>query len=127
MRYSLAASIFLLALSAFSSPVFAEVFQANGIKIGEVISIRLLFDQDTLTFRIPVLIAIEPDRIELSGELAIPEYKVVEKLVGKGLRAQQRTASGCSFKKVVIGSTWVCDVPFRRYCELTAINKASFL
>jgi paraquat-inducible protein B len=62
-----------------------------GITIGEVISIRLLFDQDSLTFRIPVLIAIEPDRIELAGELAIPEYKVVEKLVGKGLRAQQRT------------------------------------
>ncbi len=61
-----------------------------GIKIGEVVSIRLLFDQDTLTFRIPVLIAIEPDRIELAGELAIPEYKVMEKLVEKGLRAQQR-------------------------------------
>ena len=56
-----------------------------GIKIGEVVSIRLLFDQDTLTFRIPVLIAIEPDRIELSGELAIPEYEVMEKLVEKGL------------------------------------------
>ncbi len=62
-----------------------------GIKIGEVVSIRLLFDQDTLTFRIPVLIAIEPDRIELAGELAIPEYEVMEKLVAKGLRAQQRT------------------------------------
>jgi paraquat-inducible protein B len=61
-----------------------------GIKIGEVVSIRLLFDQDRLTFRIPVLIAIEPDRIELSGELAIPEYQVMERLVGKGLRAQQR-------------------------------------
>ncbi len=64
-----------------------------GIKIGEVISIRLLFDQETLTFRIPVLIAIEPDRIELAGELAIPEYKVMEKLVAKGLRAQQRTGN----------------------------------
>ena len=61
-----------------------------GIKIGEVISIRLLFDQDQLSFRIPVLIALEPDRIELSGELAIPEYQVVERLVEKGLRAQQR-------------------------------------
>ncbi|BBO67629.1 paraquat-inducible protein B [Desulfosarcina alkanivorans] len=72
-----------------------------GIKIGEVISIRLLFDQDTLSFRIPVLIAIEPDRIELSGELAIPEYKVVEKLVGKGLRAQQRTSSLLTGKSYV--------------------------
>lgn len=61
-----------------------------GIKVGEVVSVRLLFDQDTLSFRIPVLIAIEPDRIELTGELAIPEYQVMEKLVAKGLRAQQR-------------------------------------
>ena len=64
-----------------------------GIKIGEVISIRLLFDQDKLTFRIPVLIAIEPDRIEFSGERGIPEYKMMEKLVGKGLRVQQRTGN----------------------------------
>lgn len=62
----------------------------HGIKIGEVISVRLLFDQDHLTFRVPVLIAIEPDRIELSGELAIPESQVMEALVKKGLRAQQR-------------------------------------
>jgi paraquat-inducible protein B len=62
----------------------------QGIKIGEVISVRLLFDQDTLSFRIPVLIAIEPDRIEFSGELAIAEHDVLEKLVAKGLRAQQR-------------------------------------
>lgn len=61
-----------------------------GIKIGEVVSIRLLFDQDRLTFRIPVLIAIEPDRIELSGEKPIAEYQVMERLVRKGLRAQQR-------------------------------------
>jgi paraquat-inducible protein B len=65
----------------------------HGIKIGEVISVRLLFDQDQLTFRVPVLIAIEPDRIELTGELAIPEYRVMEALVEKGLRAQQRTGN----------------------------------
>ena len=55
-----------------------------------MVSVRLLFDQDSLTFRIPVLIAIEPDRIELSGELAVAEHEVLEKLVQKGLRAQQR-------------------------------------
>ncbi|MGA6927397.1 MAG: MlaD family protein [Desulfosarcina sp.] len=64
-----------------------------GIKVGEVVSIRLLFDPDRLTFRIPVLIAIEPDRVELTGEQEIAEYRVVEKLVDKGLRAQQRTAN----------------------------------
>ncbi|WP_054691828.1 intermembrane transport protein PqiB [Desulfosarcina cetonica] len=65
----------------------------QGIKIGEVVSVRLLFDQDHLTFRIPVLIAIEPDRFEFSGAQAIPEYKVVEELVKKGLRAQQSTGN----------------------------------
>ena len=65
----------------------------HGIKIGQVVSIRLLFDQDRLNFRIPVLIAIEPDRFEFTGETAIPEYKVMEELVQKGLRAQQRTGN----------------------------------
>lgn len=64
-----------------------------GIRIGEVISIRLVFDHDKPTYRIPVLIAIEPDRIEVAGELATPAYKMMEKLVGRGLRAQQRTAN----------------------------------
>ena len=61
-----------------------------GIRIGEVISVRLTFDQDKATFRIPVLVAIEPDRIELAGQSAVPEYKLVEKLVEKGMRAQLR-------------------------------------
>ena len=76
-----------------------------GIKIGEVVSIRLLFDQGRLTYRIPVLIAIEPDRIELSGELAIPEYQVMERLVEKGLRAQQRIGNlltGQSYVSLII-------------------------
>ena len=74
----------------------------HGIRIGEVISVRLLFDQDNLNFRIPVLIAIEPDRIELSGKLAIPENKVLEKLVQKGLRAQQRIGN------LLTGQSYVC-------------------
>ncbi|BBO80687.1 paraquat-inducible protein B [Desulfosarcina ovata subsp. sediminis] len=74
----------------------------SGIKIGEVVSVRLLFDQDHLTFRIPVLIAIEPDRFEFSGALAIPEYRVVEELVKKGLRAQQRTGN------LLTGQSYVC-------------------
>ena len=74
----------------------------HGIRIGEVISVRLLFDQDNLNFRIPVLIAIEPDRIELSGKLAISENTVLEKLVQKGLRAQQRTGN------LLTGQSYVC-------------------
>ncbi len=61
-----------------------------GIKIGEVVSVDLQFNQDRFTFRLPVLIAIDPDRVEFSGELAKPERRLMEKLVEKGLRAQQR-------------------------------------
>ncbi len=84
----------------------------HGIHIGEVISVRLLFDQDNLSFRIPVLIAIEPDRIEFTGVLATPEYKVIEKLVEKGLRAQQRTGN------LITGQSYVdislhADAPYK--------------
>ena len=76
-----------------------------GIKIGEVISVRLLFDQDRLSFRIPVLIAIEPDRIEFSGQLAVAENKMMDSLVRKGLRAQQRIGNlltGQSYVSLII-------------------------
>ena len=64
-----------------------------GIKIGEVVDVELQFNQDRFTFRIPVVIAIEPDRIEFSGQSAIPKHHLMEKLVEKGLRAQQRTGN----------------------------------
>lgn len=64
-----------------------------GIKIGEVVDVDLQFNQDRFTFRIPVLIAIEPGRIKFSGESAVPKHRLMEKLVEKGLRAQQRTGN----------------------------------
>ncbi len=69
----------------------------RGIKIGEVIDLKLQFNSDESSFRIPVLCAIEPDRIEVRGEDAdhdsdaSAEPDMMARLVRKGLRAQLRT------------------------------------
>ncbi len=60
----------------------------KGIKIGEVVDIKLEFDYDALAFRIPVEIEIEPDRIAMTGKQTIDRMRGNEILVEKGLRAQ---------------------------------------
>ncbi len=59
----------------------------RGVKVGSVTNILLRFDPQTLDFKIPVFIEIEPDRIETIG----PRGKKGERmkpLIDKGLRAQ---------------------------------------
>ena len=60
----------------------------KGIKIGEVIDLKLEFDYDAMAFRIPVLIETEPERIALIGKQTIDRQRGKEILVEKGLRAQ---------------------------------------
>ncbi len=60
----------------------------KGIKIGEVIDIKLEFDYDAKAFRIPVVIEIEPERIAMTGKQTIDRQRGNEFLVEKGLRAQ---------------------------------------
>ena len=69
----------------------------RGIKIGEVVDLKLQFNADDTSFRIPVICAIEPERIEIEGESLKPspgkeaELDIIAKLVRKGLRAQLRS------------------------------------
>ncbi len=65
----------------------------SGIKVGEVVNIRLEFDQKNLQFRIPVLLAIEPDRFDVKGPMNGDGEAMIAKLIAKGLRAQLRTGS----------------------------------
>lgn len=65
----------------------------RGIKIGRVVDLKLEFDQESLDFRIPVLVEIEPERMVLIGEDESVDYNALEKLVIKGLRAQLKTGS----------------------------------
>jgi paraquat-inducible protein B len=60
----------------------------KGIKIGEVIDLKLEFDYDSMAFRIPVAIEIEPERIAMTGKQTIERQRGNEILVEKGLRAQ---------------------------------------
>lgn len=65
----------------------------KGIKVGSVLDVRLEFDAQETSFRIPVLIEIEPQRIISRGGEAETSYATLQKLVERGLRARLQTGS----------------------------------
>ncbi|MGD9173118.1 MAG: MlaD family protein [Desulfobacterales bacterium] len=65
----------------------------RGIKIGQVADIKAVFNQETLTPQIKVLIETEPQRWETMGEATMDDKTQMEALVAKGLRAQLKTGS----------------------------------
>jgi paraquat-inducible protein B len=66
----------------------------RGIKIGEVTDVTLEYDESRLEVRIPVVIAIETERIAYVGEPSSGDKENrLEALVEKGLRAQLKTGS----------------------------------
>jgi paraquat-inducible protein B len=70
----------------------------QGIKVGEVEDFRLEFHADTLEGKIPVLIALEPERFTVVGAKAKAldakaTDAVLQQLVRRGLRAQLKPAS----------------------------------
>lgn len=79
--------------------------EIRGIKLGEVLDVKLEVDSDNLSFRIATLVMIEPERIDTriedhvasTGEENIPDeaesHDYVEKLVAKGMRAQLKTGN----------------------------------
>ncbi len=65
----------------------------RGIKLGEVIDVRLIYDLAKETPRIPVMIEVFPELIEFSGhELNKPEERW-KNMVARGLRAQLQTGN----------------------------------
>jgi paraquat-inducible protein B len=61
----------------------------RGIRLGEVLDIRLEFNSDDFTFATPVLAEIEPERIEVVGARPEPgDPRTIRRLVAEGLRAQ---------------------------------------
>ncbi len=65
----------------------------RGIKIGEVMDVKLEFHEEELEPKIPVLIEIEPERIAFVGEQSMDPNKHIEGLVKKGFRAQLKTGN----------------------------------
>ena len=66
----------------------------KGIKVGSVIDVRLEHDEKNATFRIPVLIELEPERIMERGALMKrAPLEAFQALVKRGLRARLQTGS----------------------------------
>ena len=75
----------------------------RGIPIGEVVDIKLVFDEETVAFDIPVLIEVEPERV-LSGQslTGIEDLKpIMDQLVANGLRARLETGNLLTGQKLV--------------------------
>jgi paraquat-inducible protein B len=65
----------------------------RGIKIGQVVDIKAVFNEETLTPQIKILIETEPQRWETMGDTTLDQKNQMETLVAKGLRAQLKTGS----------------------------------
>jgi paraquat-inducible protein B len=68
--------------------------QLRGIPIGKVTDISLELDKKTAEIRVPVIVELEPDRIEsVNDDAKVSDKDVMEQLIKKGLRAQLQTGS----------------------------------
>ncbi len=66
----------------------------RGIEIGKVLDVRLDFDIETFAFEIPVLIEIEPERVNIKGNADSVDYdEAIAQLVTGGLRGQLQSRS----------------------------------
>jgi paraquat-inducible protein B len=69
--------------------------ELNGIQIGSVLDVNLVFDVEKEAFSTPVLIETEPDRIKATGNMpeGAENQRIMDYLVAKGMRAQLKTGS----------------------------------
>jgi paraquat-inducible protein B len=65
----------------------------QGIQVGQVEDFKLEFHSGNLEGKIPVLIALEPERFSVVGPKGASTKTLVQALVKRGLRAQLKTAS----------------------------------
>lgn len=65
----------------------------KGIRIGTVLDVRLEVNPEDASFRIPVLVEVEPERIIDSTTSTVDPEQVLQGLVERGLRAKLQTGS----------------------------------
>jgi paraquat-inducible protein B len=65
----------------------------RGIKIGEVVDVKLVFDVESATPRIPVLVETHPELIEFTGKETNTPQERWKSMVARGLRAQLQTGN----------------------------------
>lgn len=73
----------------------------KGIKVGQVVDFSLQFDWKKKDFQVPVLVEIEPERIEqVHGEFPT-DKPLIDALVVRGLRAQLKTGNLVTGQKFI--------------------------
>jgi len=111
--------------------------EIKGIPVGEVVSVKLQFDEQMLDFKIPVLIVLEPERLDIvvteSGEIVEGAEKNAEvretqegttlelrakQLIEKGFRAQLKQGN------LLTGQMFV-DLDFYPDAPTTAFEKVN--
>ena len=67
----------------------------NGIRVGTVDSVELEYVVDEHSFRVPVLVTLEPERVSVvGGQMGLLQHtETIKTLVDNGLRARLKTAS----------------------------------
>lgn len=88
-----------------------------GIKIGEVVDLNLEFDLDNKKFVVPVIVAIEPERISSAKKEEVlkltkhdPEALIKELVEQQGLRAQLQSGNLLT-GQLMVNMTFVKDAP----------------
>jgi paraquat-inducible protein B len=86
----------------------------RGVEIGSVDSVVIRADTDKLTVDIPVVIEIEPDRFQTTGEIKLPKnpYDRAKVLIEGGLRAQL-TLESMVTGQLMIEMDFFPDTPVR--------------
>ncbi len=67
--------------------------ELRGLRVGTVKDVRLEYNANDRSFRVPVVITIEPSRITILGERENTPYGGLDEFVERGLRAQLRSGN----------------------------------
>lgn len=106
----------------------------KGVRVGSVVDISLVFDSKDYSFKIPVVIEIEADRVSEVGEEKgraeeFDQARLVQELVGRGLKAQLGTQSFLT-GQLYVAFDMLPDKPIRlsgvksQYPELPTVQSA---
>ena len=90
----------------------------GGVKIGSVKSLSIEYNPKTLTFYVPVIIEVQPNKIRLIKGKRIPIDKMVPLLIERGLRAQL-TMGSLITGQLIIELDYFPDTPVK----LVGLNK----
>jgi len=73
----------------------------KGIQVGQVVDFSLQFNWEKRDFQIPVLIEIEPERIEMIHGKQSKGKKLIDEFVARGMRAQLKTGNLLTGQKFI--------------------------